>query len=43
MERRIDRGDVFWLGPDPSRGPEASYSHPHVVFVWPSVETYPKG
>lgn len=31
MERRIDRGDLFWLGPDESRGPEASYSHPHVV------------
>jgi mRNA interferase MazF len=31
MERRIDRGDLFWLGPDESRGPEADYSHPHVV------------
>lgn len=31
MERRIDRGDLFWLGPDASRGPEAGYSHPHVV------------
>jgi mRNA interferase MazF len=28
---RIDRGDVFWVGPDASRGAEASYSHPHVV------------
>lgn len=26
---RIDRGDIFWIGPDPSRG--VSYSHPHVV------------
>lgn len=28
---RIDRGDVFWLPPDDSRGPAPSYSHPHVV------------
>jgi mRNA interferase MazF len=28
---RIDRGDLFWLGPDDSRGPRPSYSHPHVV------------
>lgn len=28
---RIHRGDVFWLGPDDSRGPIPSYSHPHVV------------
>jgi mRNA interferase MazF len=28
---RIDRGDVFWIGPDATRGPDASYSHPHVV------------
>jgi mRNA interferase MazF len=28
---RIDRGDVFWVGPDDSRGPVPSYSHPHVV------------
>ena len=28
---RINRGDVFWLGPDDSRGPVPSYSHPHVV------------
>ena len=27
----IDRGDVFWVGPDDSRGPVPSYSHPHVV------------
>jgi mRNA interferase MazF len=28
---RIDRGDVFWIGPDDSRAPVPSYSHPHVV------------
>lgn len=28
---RIDRGDVFWLAPDDTRGPAPSYSHPHVV------------
>lgn len=28
---RIDRGDVFWMGPDDSRGPVPSYSHPCVV------------
>ncbi|OJH33731.1 type II toxin-antitoxin system PemK/MazF family toxin [Cystobacter ferrugineus] len=28
---RINRGDVFWMGPDDSRGPTPSYSHPHVV------------
>ena len=28
---RIDRGDLFWLGPDDSRGPVPSYRHPHVV------------
>ncbi len=27
----IDRGDVFWIAPDDSRGPAPSYSHPHVV------------
>lgn len=27
----VDRGDVFWIGPDISRGPAASYAHPHVV------------
>lgn len=27
----INRGDVFWLGPDESRGSTASYAHPHVV------------
>jgi mRNA interferase MazF len=29
--RRINRGDVYWIGPDDSRGPVPSYSHPHVV------------
>jgi mRNA interferase MazF len=28
---RINRGDVFWIGPDDTRGPDAHYSHPHVV------------
>ena len=28
---RIDRGDVYWIAPDDSRGPVPSYSHPHVV------------
>lgn len=28
---RINRGDVFWIGPDDARGPAPSYSHPHVV------------
>lgn len=28
---RINRGDVFWLAPDDSRGPAPAYSHPHVV------------
>jgi mRNA-degrading endonuclease toxin of MazEF toxin-antitoxin module len=28
---RINRGDVFWIAPDGSQGPVASYSHPHVV------------
>ena len=28
---RINRGDVFWIGPDDSRGTVPSYSHPHVV------------
>ena len=27
----INRGDVFWIGPDDSRGPVPRYSHPHVV------------
>ncbi|WP_074313710.1 type II toxin-antitoxin system PemK/MazF family toxin [Singulisphaera sp. GP187] len=28
---RINRGDVFWIGPDDSRGPGSSYTHPNVV------------
>ncbi|WP_437485447.1 type II toxin-antitoxin system PemK/MazF family toxin [Sorangium sp. So ce1014] len=28
---KINRGDVFWIAPDDSRGPAPSYSHPHVV------------
>ena len=28
---RINRGDVFWMEPDDSRGPVPGYSHPHVV------------
>jgi mRNA interferase MazF len=27
----IQRGDVFWVAPDDSRGPAPDYSHPHVV------------
>ncbi len=27
----INRGDIFWIDPDDSRGPVPSYSHPHVV------------
>jgi mRNA interferase MazF len=27
----INRGDLFWIAPDDSRGPVPSYSHPHVV------------
>ena len=28
---RINRGDVFWIGPEDSRDPVPGYSHPHVV------------
>jgi mRNA interferase MazF len=28
---RINRGDVFWIEPDESRGPVPNYPHPHVV------------
>lgn len=28
---RINRGDVFWIGPDDARGSVPGYSHPHVV------------
>ena len=33
METKIHRGDLFWIGPDESRGPlpPPDYSHPHVV------------
>jgi mRNA interferase MazF len=27
----IDRGDVYWIQPDDSRGPVPHYAHPHVV------------
>lgn len=27
----INRGDIYWIGPDDSRGPAPGYSHPHVV------------
>lgn len=27
----INRGDVYWIGPDDARGPAPSYAHPHVV------------
>jgi mRNA interferase MazF len=27
----INRGDVFWIEPDDSRGSAPSYAHPHVV------------
>jgi mRNA interferase MazF len=27
----INRGDIFWIPPDDSRGPPPAYSHPHVV------------
>jgi mRNA interferase MazF len=28
---RIGRGDVFWIGPDDSRGSISNHPHPHVV------------
>jgi mRNA interferase MazF len=28
---RINRGDVFWIEPDDSRGSVPGYAHPHVV------------
>ncbi len=28
---RLNRGDLFWIAPDDSRGSVPSYSHPHVV------------
>ncbi|MDQ3266088.1 MAG: type II toxin-antitoxin system PemK/MazF family toxin [Myxococcota bacterium] len=27
----INRGDVFWIPPDDSRGPFPAFAHPHVV------------
>lgn len=27
----INRGDIFWIAPDQSRGEAPAYSHPHVV------------
>lgn len=31
MHDSINRGDLFWIEPDDSRGPAPSYAHPHVV------------
>ncbi len=31
MTTNIHRGDVYWIGPDDSRGPAPAYAHPHVV------------
>lgn len=31
MDLIVRRGDIFWLGPDAARSPEAEYAHPHVV------------
>lgn len=28
---KIDRGDVFWIGPEEPREPVSGYPHPHVV------------
>lgn len=28
---RINRGDVFWIGPDADGGPNPNHPHPHVV------------
>jgi mRNA interferase MazF len=28
---KINRGDLFWLAPDETRGQAPGYSHPHVV------------
>jgi mRNA interferase MazF len=27
----INRGDLYWIAPDETRGPAPSYAHPHVV------------
>lgn len=29
--RTINRGDIFWLAPNETRGESAAYAHPHVV------------
>ena len=31
MQVTINRGDIFWIAPDDSRGIAPEYSHPHVV------------
>lgn len=31
MAVKINRGDLFWIAPDDSRGPAPEYAHPHVV------------
>lgn len=28
---RINRGDLYWIDPDPASGPAPNYAHPHVV------------
>ena len=28
---KINRGEVFWLGPDDVQEPVSGYSHPHVM------------
>jgi mRNA interferase MazF len=30
-ERSISRGDVYWIGPDPTKGSIPGVAHPHVV------------
>jgi mRNA interferase MazF len=30
-ERRIDRGDLYWVAPDDTRGAVPGYPHPHLV------------
>ena len=31
MTNAVNRGELYWLAPDDSRGPTPEYSHPHVV------------
>ena len=31
MAELISRGDLYWIGADGSRTPDAAYAHPHVV------------